>query len=554
MTTLNLGNIRFNWRGGYDANTSYKPRDVVFYQGSSYVAVIDNMNTPITDASAWHLMAAGTDQLINEGDILTHDGNIPVRLSRGQNAQILQMNGNQPQWNDQGMHPSNRVAKLAKVNGQGGFYTRAYLMSDGTIKACGYGSNFSNGDPNAKHVYTPSRVVVRSADDVRFTDVFMGGQQNYALTQDGDVYSWGYNNYGQLGHGDTISRSEATKIDFFTDNNIKVIKVIADRPNYYDYGCALFLTDLGHLYGVGYNAKGELGNGTSTNQSIPVRCGALTDIVDVRLSGLQHSVYAIQNNGQLWVWGHNINGQLGLGDTTNRLTPIMHNTMNNVVKAIPSNGYKTDGTSPAGHGIILLDDGTIWTCGYNAYGQLGHGDTTSRTSFSQINSTENFVDIETGDGRYPTCASITDNGDVYIWGHNGYGQCGIGVTGNQLSPMKPTGDYQGSVTRVEIGGGASYEGVVLEADGRLWAAGYNNNGNLGVNSGSGTNTEFLSVLGLSGEILDWNIYGQGTASWGIGVLYTDGRVDACGANTSYGETGTHVGNLHNVFTLKNVLF
>jgi len=554
MTTLNLGNIRFNWRGAYDAQATYKPRDVVSHQGSSYVALIENTNTSLSDISAWNLMAAGTDQLAHEGDLLTHDGNIPVRLQRGQNAQILQMNGNQVQWNDQGMHPSNRVAKLAKVNGQGGFYTRAYLMADSTIKACGYGSNFSNGDPNAKHIYTPSRVVVRSIDDVRFTDVFMGGQQNYALTKDGDVYSWGYNNYGQLGHGDTVSRSEATKIDFFTDNNIKIVKIVADRPNYYDYSCALFLTDQGHVYGVGYNNNGQLGNGTTANQSIPVRCGALTDIVDIRLSGLPHAAFAVQDNGQLWVWGYNNVGQLGLGDTTNRLTPTMHNTMNNVVKAIPACGYNTAGASPTGHGIVLLDDGTIWTCGYNAYGQLGHGDTVNKTSFVQINIAETFIDIETGDGRYPTCLGITDNQEIYIWGHNGYGQCGVGDTANQTSPVKPNAPFQGSVSRAMVSGGASYEGVVLEASGKLWAAGYNAHGNIAVNSGATTNNEFLPVLGLSGDIEDWNIYGQGTASWGIGVLYSDGRVDACGANASYGETGTQVGNLHNVFTLKNVLF
>ena len=554
MTTLNLGNIRFNWRGAYDAQATYKPRDVVSHQGSSYVAVMDNTNIPVTQINTWNLMAAGTDQLSDEGDLLIHDGNNPVRLPRGQNAQILQMNGNQPIWNDQGMHPSNRVAKLAKVNGQGGFYTRAYLMADGTIKACGYGTNLSNGDSNAKHTYVPSRVASKSMDKIEFTDVFMGGQQNYAITANGEVWSWGYNNYGQLGHGDTISRSEATRIDFFTDNNIKIVKVIADRPNYYDYSCALFLTDQGHVYAVGYNNNGQLGNGTTANQSIPVRCGALTNIVDLRLSGLPHAAFAVQDNGQLWVWGYNNFGQLGLGDTTNRLTPIMHNSMNNVVKAIPSNGYNTSGASPTGHGIVLLDDGTIWTCGYNAYGQLGHGDTANRTSFSQINISETFIDIETGDGRYPTCAAITDNNEAYIWGHNGYGQCGNGDALNQTSPVKPAGDFQGTVSRLDVGGGTSYEGVIIQSGNTLWGAGYNGHGNIGVNSGLTTNNEFLPVLGLSGEIEDWNIYGQGTTGWGLGVLYTDGRVDACGSNTSYGETGTQVGNLHHVFTLKNVLF
>ena len=85
-------------------------------------------------------------------------------------------------------------------------------------------------------------------------------------------------------------------------------------------------------------------------------------------------------------------------------------------------------------------------------------------------------------------------------------------------------------------------------------AGYSGNANLGINSFAATNNTFQRVLGQSGVIEDWNCYGQGTASWGLGVLYDDGRVDACGDNNSYGETGTQVGNLHDVATLTNVIF
>ena len=108
--------------------------------------------------------------------------------------------------------------------------------------------------------------------------------------------------------------------------------------------------------------------------------------------------------------------------------------------------------------------------------------------------------------------------------------------------------------RVRIGGGASYDGCIIQSGDELWAAGYSGNGNLGIDSTAGTNNTFKRVLGQSGIIEDWNCYGHGTASWGLGVLYDDGRVDACGDNNSYGETGTQTGNLHDVKTLKNVIF
>jgi alpha-tubulin suppressor-like RCC1 family protein len=321
MATIDLGNIRINWRGPYDNATSYGRDDAVSYQGSSFIAKGDVTGIIPVQGDDWDTLAAGTDQLTQEGDLLIHNGAIPARLPRGDSAQVLQMIGNQPAWRNQSLDPSRRVWKLAKVNGLGGWHTRVYLMADGTIKACGYGGNYSNGDPNGAHIYLPNRVSTEDPD-IRFIDVFSGGMQHYALTANGEVWSWGHNNYGQLGHGDTTNRPVAKQIDFFANNNIQIARIIPSRPNYYDHASALFLTTDSELYGVGYNSNGELGNGTTAHQYTPVRCGAITDIDDVVISGLPHTVFAVQSNGHLWVWGWNGNGQLGLGDTTQRLSPL----------------------------------------------------------------------------------------------------------------------------------------------------------------------------------------------------------------------------------------
>ncbi len=174
MATIDLGNIRINWRGPYDNAVSYVRDDAVSYQGSSFIAKGDVTDITPVQGDDWDTLAAGTDQLKQEGDLLIHNGAIPVRLARGGNAQVLQMVGNQPAWRDQSLDPSRRVWKLAKVNGLGGWYTRVYLMADGTIKACGYGGNYSNGDPNGSHIYLPNRVATENPD-IRFVDVFSGG-------------------------------------------------------------------------------------------------------------------------------------------------------------------------------------------------------------------------------------------------------------------------------------------------------------------------------------------------------------------------------------------
>ena len=104
-----------------------------------------------------------------------------------------------------------------------------------------------------------------------------------------------------------------------------------------------------------------------------------------------------------------------------------------------------------------------------------------------------------------------------------------------------------------FGGGASYEGCIVQAGNALWAAGYGEQGNLGIGTLNKTNTTFQRVLGQSGIIEEWGVFGQGTAHWGLSVLYTDGRVDACGENNSYGETGTQVAQLQDVAALTNVI-
>ena len=551
MAVIDLGNIRINWRGAYDPATSYVPDDAVSHRGSSYIALRDVTGvTPVVGAD-WDVLAAGTDQLLEEGDILTHDGDTPVRLPRGINAQILQLINGRPAWRTQAVDPSRRVARLAKVNDHGSIGVRAYVMADGTLKACGAGTNNGNGDPTASHIYLPSRVTPQDCDK-RFVEVFSGGTQHYALTADGEVWSWGYNNYGQLGHGDTVSRAIAKRIEFFVANNIQIAKVIPGRPNYFDYGCALFLTTDGKVYGCGYNNQGHLGNGTTANQLTPVRCGSLTDIVQVALGGMPYHAYAVESNGNLWVWGYNTQGQLGLGDTTARQTPILHPSINDAIKTVAAGGYTTAGAGPIGHGMVLRGDGTIWVAGSNAYGQLGVGDAADRNSFTQIAHTAVFTDIFAGDGRYAASGAISDQQEIYLWGYNAYGQLGSGNAVNQNAPIKPVGEFQGHVTKAILGGGVSTEGCVLQAGNQLWAAGYNANGNLGIGSITDANT-FQKVLGISGTIQEWGLYGNGAAAWGIGVLYDDGRVDACGEN-SVGACGTQPGNLHNVLSLTNVIF
>ena len=110
MATINLGNIKFNWKGTYNAGTAYAVDDVVSYNGSSYVCILASTGNLPTNTTYWNVMSQagtnGTDlttTLTTQGDILYRDGSGLQRLAKGTSGQVLKQGTNHPEWGtDQG--------------------------------------------------------------------------------------------------------------------------------------------------------------------------------------------------------------------------------------------------------------------------------------------------------------------------------------------------------------------------------------------------------------------------------------------------------------------
>ena len=109
MATINLGNIKFNWKGTYNAGTAYAVDDVVSYNGSSYVCILASTGNLPTNTTYWNVMSeAGTDgtdltsTLTTQGDIVYRDGSGLARLGAGTSGQVLQTGGTgaNPSWVD----------------------------------------------------------------------------------------------------------------------------------------------------------------------------------------------------------------------------------------------------------------------------------------------------------------------------------------------------------------------------------------------------------------------------------------------------------------------
>ncbi|MBK5286220.1 MAG: T9SS type A sorting domain-containing protein, partial [Bacteroidia bacterium] len=136
-----------------------------------------------------------------------------------------------------------------------------------------------------------------------------GQFHSFALKNDGTVWAWGNNSYGQLGIGTTTGTSIPIQV-----NISNVIKIRAgDRHT-------LALKNDGTIWTWGSNSQGQLGDGSTTDRIIPGQVNTLTEITEIT-AGWSHSL-VLKNDGTVWAWGFNGQGQLGDGTITDRWFPI----------------------------------------------------------------------------------------------------------------------------------------------------------------------------------------------------------------------------------------
>jgi alpha-tubulin suppressor-like RCC1 family protein len=233
------------------------------------------------------------------------------------------------------------------------------------------------------------------------------------------------------------------------------------------------------IWSWGDNDDGQLGlgtKGTGTNKSVPTRIGALYNW-DTVIAASYHNL-SVKTDGSIWSWGFNSDGQLGLivwGSGAEKITPEQITN--------PSSTDWIDIAVGEFHSIIRKNNNSIWSCGYNGFGQLGFGDYTRRTILAQMGSATDWLKITAG--RYHTLA-IKTNGTLWAWGHNEYGQLGLGNSGAGTERTSPT--QVGSATNWNMIAGGKYHTLAIKSDGSLWAWGINNYGQLGLDDTANRNT------------------------------------------------------------------
>jgi len=324
------------------------------------------------------------------------------------------------------------------------------------------------------------------------TDIAAGQAHSCAIAS-GQAFCWGYDNYGQLGNGATtnskIPVSTGLGNAFFNSNAISAISAGQNH--------ACTIAD-SQAYCWGYNAYGQLGNGTATTYGAPVAVstsGVLNGQTVTAISaGVNHTCAVA--GGQAYCWGYNGYGQLGNGTTTSSTVPVAVSTSGvlggHLVIAINAGGN---------HTCAVADNGQAYCWGYNGYGQLGNGTTTSSTvpvavATWGVLSGQTATDISAGDNQ--TCAIAS--GQAYCWGNNFNGQLGNGASGIFASSTTPvavsTSGVLGGhlVTNIST---ATYHSCAV-ADSQAYCWGYNGNGQLG--NGTTTSSTVPVAVSTSGVL------------------------------------------------------
>jgi hypothetical protein len=307
------------------------------------------------------------------------------------------------------------------------------LKNDGKVYGCGYNAYGQLGLGNTTaNITTWTEITGAGTNPL---GVWALGQ-NFASTivqkSDGTIFVCGYNGYGSLGLGSTssaISTLTSTGSNWNGGDTTMRIIDVAFGGGYQDNNSFNQLTmflDNGTtsiIRSAGMNNWGTIGNGSvvATNITTPVAPTGFSGRVSkiARAGGAPGAIYVLKTDGTVWNWGYNANGQLGRGNTTSNGTPTQVQT--NVIDILLPFHTWFNFNFATGSPIIRKSDG-YYRCGSNAYGQLGDGTATQRTSLVKMRFPGNFVMKHigafgtSGDGQIFIATDSSDK--LWVWGYN----------------------------------------------------------------------------------------------------------------------------------------
>ncbi len=338
------------------------------------------------------------------------------------------------------------------------------ICNDSTVKAFGENATGQIGNGNTTDQSMPITVAGLSG----IKAVSAGGDQleahSMALKFNGTVWCWGSNLYGALGNASATGTFVTAPVQALILTNATAISAGGWH--------SLALKNDGTVWCWGWNADGQIGDGTLVDKTIPTQVSSLTGITKIA-AGTYHNL-ALKNDGTVWAWGDNVNGQIGdatLG--TDRTTPVQVSGLTNVVGIAAGRFFS----------MAVKSDGTVWTWGQNLYGQLGNGNTTDSNVPVQVTGLTGITSAVAATGAFH-CHALKNDGTVWSWGRNTYGNLGDNTLNNSNVPVQMLSFN----FPVGLAAGTNFS-LFYKADGSMWGTGRNASGQLG----DGTTTQHNSA-------------------------------------------------------------
>ncbi len=396
------------------------------YTSAALSVVVSNVTATAVSAGGFHncaLVAGGVqcwgyNNYGQLGNNSTTDSSTPVRVV--------------------GVGGAGYLAGVTQISA--GKYHTCAVVSSGAVYCWGQnvygqlGNNSTNNSSTPVQVHTGNNTYLTNV-----TQVGSGGGQTCALRTDNTVYCWGRNAFGDVGDNTTTQRQMAVQVRVSAAAYLTNAVQIAIGAN---HSCAR-LSD-GTVRCWGYNVYGEIGDNTTTNRSVAVLVvgasgsGTLGGVSSIS-SGRFHTC-ALISDSSIYCWGDNENGELGDGTNTSRSLPVRAGDIANALTV----------TAGEYHSCAALADGTAKCWGAAAFGQIGDGTTADTSTPVPVIGPGGYgllggvTQISAGGGNWPdgagtdnyehTCALLSD-GTVVSWGQNNFGQLGDGTTTMSISPV-----------------------------------------------------------------------------------------------------------------------
>jgi alpha-tubulin suppressor-like RCC1 family protein len=195
-----------------------------------------------------------------------------------------------------------------------GARTHSLFSSGGKVYACGSGQYGVLGTGSTTNSSTPV-AVVGLPSTAPVTALTSSWQGSGALLGNGDYYNWGYNAAGQLGNGTTADSAVPVPVTLPA-----AVRQVFQGGSGAKNGQTVAILANGTVWAWGDNDRGQLGNGTRASSDVPRRVDVPSGVTFLKVSSGGYASYAIDRSGRLWAWGDNRSGQLGTGSSTNIAT------------------------------------------------------------------------------------------------------------------------------------------------------------------------------------------------------------------------------------------